>query len=50
MNKNEIWEEIKNDKTIIYNQSMLDVFLQTTIYLELDHYLELNDKQKKINN
>jgi hypothetical protein len=48
MNKNEIWEEIKKDKTIIYNQSMLDIFLQTTNALELDHYLELNDKQKKL--
>ena len=47
MNKNEIWEEIKQDKSIIYNQSMLDIFLQTTNTLELDHYLELDDKQKE---
>jgi len=48
MNKNEIWEQIKNDKTMIYNQSMLEVFLQTTSILELDHYLELDDQQKKL--
>jgi ankyrin repeat protein len=47
MNKNEIWEKIKKDKSIIYNQSMLDIFLQTTNTLELDHYLELDDKQKE---
>jgi hypothetical protein len=50
MNKNEIWEEIKQDKSIIYGQSMLEVFLQTTEDLKIDHYLELNDKQKKLIN
>jgi len=50
MNKNEIWEQIKNDKTTIYGQSMLDIFLQTTNTLELDHYLELDYKQKKLIN
>jgi hypothetical protein len=50
MNKNEIWEEIKNDKTMIYGQSMLNVFLQTTIDLKIDHYLELDNKQKKLIN
>ena len=48
MNKNKIWQKIKEDKTQIYGQSMLDVFLQITEELELDHYLELNDKQKKL--
>jgi len=48
MNKNEIWEQIKNDKTMIYGQSMLDVFLQTTEDLKIDHFLELDDKQKKL--
>jgi ankyrin repeat protein len=47
MNKNEIWEEIKNDKTMIYGQSILDVFLQTTEELEFQHYLTLDDKQKE---
>jgi hypothetical protein len=50
MNKNEIFEQIKNDKTMIYGQSMLDVFLQTTEDLKIDHYLELDDKQKKLIN
>ena len=47
MKKDEVWQKIKEDQTKIYNQSMLDVFLQTANELELRHYLELNDKQKE---
>jgi ankyrin repeat protein len=46
MNKDEIWQKIKEDKTIIYGQSMLDVFLQTTESLSLVHYLETTNKQQ----
>jgi len=49
MNKDKIWENIKNDKTEIYDgHSMLDMFLATTERLELKHFLELspNDRNK----
>ena len=49
MNKDEIWEKIKNDKTEIYDgHSMFDMFLATTEVLELRHFLELspNDRNK----
>jgi hypothetical protein len=46
--RNEIWEKIKEDKSEIYGQTMLDVFLQITNKLELHHYLELSESQKKL--
>ena len=46
MTQDEIWQKIKEDKTKIYGETMLDVFLQTTDYLSLKHYLELTNKQK----
>lgn len=45
MNKNEVWEEIKNDKSLIYGKPMLDVFLQLTKTLSAKHFLELNKEQ-----
>ena len=48
MNKDEVWEKIKEDKSKIYNQNVLDVFLQVTDNLRLSHYLELTEKQKNL--
>lgn len=46
MNRDQIWQKIKEDKTQIYGQSILDVFLQTTDHLNIKHYLELTNKQQ----
>jgi len=45
MNKDEIWQELKNSESTIYGQPMLDVFLQTTEKLSSRHFLELNKEQ-----
>ena len=43
MNIDDIWSEIKNDKTKIYgNQTVFDVFLSTTDDLKPEHFLELS--------
>jgi hypothetical protein len=46
MNKDEVWETIKNDKSTIYGQPIFDVFLQITNFLSEPHFLELNEEQK----
>jgi len=48
MDRDQIWEEIKNDKSEIYGQSVIDSFLQLTKHINKNHFLELNDKQKSI--
>lgn len=45
MNKDQIWEEIKNDKSEIYGQSVIDLFLQLTDDIKENHFFELNQKQ-----
>jgi ankyrin repeat protein len=48
MNKDEIWEKIKKDKTEVYGQSMLDMFLKTTDKLKNKHYDELSEDKKRL--
>lgn len=48
MNKDEIWQEIKNDKSLVYNEPIFDVFLQTTEKINLNHYSSLNKDEKKL--
>lgn len=50
MNRNKIWEEIKNDTSEIYGQSVLDLFLQLTDHIEKNHFFQLNDKQRNMLN
>jgi hypothetical protein len=45
MSRNEVWEQIKNDKNLMYGKPMLDVFLQLTKNLSERHFLELNKEQ-----
>ena len=47
----QIWNEIKNDKTKIYeNQTMFDVFLATIDNLKPEHFMELSPKDRnKVN-
>lgn len=47
MNRDEIWQQLKDDKTLVYNEPILDVFLKLTKKLSKNHYQELNDNQKK---
>ena len=47
LNKNEIWQTIKNDKSTVYGEPILDVFLKTTTKLEPHHFKELSQQQKK---
>lgn len=46
MNKDEVWEQIKNDKSEIYGRPMLDVFLQVADQLSEPHFFELNKEQR----
>jgi len=48
MNKNEIWQQIKNDTTTVYNEPIFDVFLKTTDNIHKDHYANLTLDQKKL--
>jgi ankyrin repeat protein len=48
MNKDEIWERIKDDETEVYGQSMLDMFLKTTKNLEARHYKELPADKRRL--
>jgi hypothetical protein len=50
MNKDQVWEQIKNDKTKIYGESLLDVFLKTTSEIEQKHILEFPEKIEYLNN
>jgi hypothetical protein len=50
MNKDKIWQQIKNDKTIIYNEPILDIFIKLNKELSENHYNELTKDQKKIAN
>lgn len=45
MNKDEVWEQVKNDKSEIYGQPIFDVFLQVIDHLSEPHFLELNQEQ-----
>lgn len=45
VDRDEIWQQIKNDKFEIYGQSMLDVFLQVTDSISEPHFFELNKDQ-----
>jgi hypothetical protein len=46
--RDEIWEQIKNDKEIVYDKSMLDMFLDLTEELNVDHYEELPPEKKRL--
>jgi len=48
MNRDQIWQELKNNKETIYNEPMLDVFLKTTSDLERKHYDELPESKRKL--
>jgi hypothetical protein len=45
MDRDQVWEKIKNDNSQLYGQPILDVFLQTTDSLSEPHFLELNKNQ-----
>lgn len=45
MSRDQIWQEIKNDKSEIYGQSVMDLFLQLTDHLDEEHFFELNQSQ-----
>lgn len=45
MDRDKIWQQIKNDDSQLYGQPILDVFLQTTDFLSEPHFLELNKNQ-----
>lgn len=47
MNRDEIWQQLKDDKTLVYNEPILDVFLKLTKKLNKNHYQELGSDQKK---
>jgi len=47
VNKDEIWKAIKNDKSTIYGEPFIDLFLKTTNQLEPRHFEELTPEQKK---
>jgi hypothetical protein len=47
MNRDEIWQQIKNDKSTIYGDSVLDSFLKITEKLDPNHYKELTKEQQK---
>jgi hypothetical protein len=50
MNRDQVWEKIKNDNSKMYGQPMLDVFLQVTDSLSEKHFLELSKTQiEKLN-
>lgn len=46
MNKDEVWEQIKNDKSDIYGQPLFDVFLQVVDQLSERHFFDLNKDQR----
>ena len=48
MNKDEIWDRIKGDKTEVYGQSMLDMFLKTVEVLEPNHYGNLPEAKREL--
>lgn len=50
MNRDEIWQQLKEDKTLVYNEPIFDVFLKLTKKLHQNHYQELDNNQKKIVN
>lgn len=45
MNRDEVWEQIKNDKSAIYGQPIFDVFLQVVDHISEHHFFELNKDQ-----
>jgi len=47
MNIDEIWQQIKNDKGLIYGQPILDIFLALTKTLDSKHFEELTPQQKQ---
>jgi hypothetical protein len=48
MTKNEVFEKIKNDKTIIYGEPIFNVFLKTVNFLETNHLLDLSEKERDL--
>lgn len=45
MSRDQIWQDIKNDKSEIYGQSVVDLFLQLTDHLDEEHFFQLDRKQ-----
>jgi hypothetical protein len=50
MTKDEIWNKLKNDKTIIYGEPIFDVFLRTLENIKKAHFFELDKKQLNLLN
>lgn len=50
MKREEVWENIKNDKSTVYGETMLDMFLKTTRYLHEDDWEEIKEGKRKIVN
>ena len=48
MTKDEVWQKIKEDKTEIYGQTMLDAFLAATDLISEKHMLSLDQKQRDL--
>jgi len=48
MKKDEIWKQIKEDRTEVYGEPMLDLFLKTTEGIEKRHYDELPEGKRKL--
>jgi len=48
MNRDEIWQQLKDDETLVYGEPILDVFLKLTKKIEPEHYNSLNKQQKTL--
>jgi len=47
--KDEIWNDIKQNKSLIYGRPIFDIFIQLAD-LSVSHYMELNNEQKNLTN
>lgn len=50
MARDEVWEDIKGDKSTVYGEPMLDMFLKLTDTLDREHWNQLNPRQKSLTN
>lgn len=50
MNRDEIWEELKKDKTRVYGEPILDAFLRMTEEMDDAHWEELTAVQRVLPN
>lgn len=48
MSRDSVWEELMGDKSMVYGEPILDVFLKMTEFLDRKHFDDLTPKQKRI--